>query len=279
MDATELETQPSANEQQPDQSVQGDEPAKTEQTPTVELSDEAKLAQDALALTDEPTGQKPEAEAEKTTALNNVIAALEKERSKLINSITGLRATLRERQEAEERSRPPEKSPLEKFTEENPDDPVPSSVMLAERDWQNKQNDIKSQKTKATSVSTKLERDIVKARERFTLFDDVLTGGQDLLTDGDRLDFKDAIEKGDDAAELMYKRCIYKTLMAGGNRAKVLREKLRQIANPDASVQKPKENKGGPEDKEVPAKAPESIEQVMKDPMTANVYACLGMEP
>ena len=77
---------------------------------------------------------------------------------------------------------------------------------------------------------------------------------------------------------MIYERCILKTLLAGGERAKALRAKLKTKLTTKASVQKTKTT-GGSESEDqgqVPANAPESVAKVTENPVLANIYSVLG---
>ena len=288
MDATETQqtTEQQTTTQQVDQTVkEADTGTEQVQIPADNLSDEAKLAAEALAATEAlPAGDTP------------AIIGLKREDERLIGSITAKRQLNREldrklaektaKLTAEEAAKPPEKSPLEIFVEENPDeDIVPAKVQLAERKWQ-KEQDAKSQKQKEIgSISSKVNDSYLKARQKYKDFDDILVGAEDLLTEGDQVDIRNAIQRGEDGAEALYRRCIYKTLLAGGDRAIEMRAKLQEKVNAEtkASVptqtQQTKQQTGGSETTqkvEVPAKPPASTDAVLRNPTLANIYAAFG---
>jgi hypothetical protein len=246
------------------------------------LSDEQKLAAEALAATEAPAGDTPE------------IEALKREDERLLGSITAKRRLnreldrkLAEKMEAEKAAAPPEKSPEEKYLEENEDafdpnnEPFPAKVQMAQRRWEREQAAKAQKQQEENTVTSRANASYNKAREKFSDFDTVLEDAQDLLTEGDRLDFSNAAKKGDDVAELIYKRCIYKTLEAGGDGARRLRARLQQKVKSRASVPKPNTNPtdGSQGGKETPAAQPSaSAEEIAENPQLAQVYAAFGVD-
>jgi hypothetical protein len=261
----------------------------TEQQPAAEtqdnLSDEARLAQEALAATEEPAGDTPE------------IESLKAENERLLGSITARRRLNREldqkiaeKMAAEKAAQPTEKSPAEKYIDEHSDtfdpetEPFPAKVEIAQRKWEREQADKARKIDEQNATNQRANASYQKARQRFSDFDSILEEYSDVLTEGDKLDFANAAKKGDDVAELIYSRCIYKTLMAGGDRAKELRAKLKSKPGVSkASVQnqqKPtdgSQQKSGTEQKfdeqTTPAKAEENL-----NPQQAMVYAAFGVD-
>ena len=278
MDA--LETQQSSTEQQQVESaVQNAPEAKTDQVqaPSDNLSDEARLAAEALAAT-EPAGDTPE------------ITGIKREDERLIGSITAKRQLIRdldkklaEKLAAEEAAKPPEKSPEEKYIEDNSDtfdpenEPFPAKVQMAQRNFEKEQAAKEVKKQEAKSTSSRINTAYQKARKKFSDFDEIVTAAEDLLTEGDQVDIRAAIGRGDDGAEALYKRCIYKTLLAGGDRAKELHAKLQKKNVTKASVQTQQQS-GGSEKVEVPAKPPASAEEAIRNPALAQVYAAFAYE-
>lgn len=252
-----------------------------EEVQTDNLSDEAKLAAEALAATDEtaePTGDTPE------------IAGLKKEDERLLGSITAKRQLNRELDKkiatklaAEEAAKPKEKSPYDKYLEENPeaiDEPFPAKIVIAQSKWE-KEQDAKRQAERETStISTRVNESYLKARQKYKDFDDILIGAEDVLTEGDQIDIRNAILRGEDGGELLYKRCIYKTLLAGGDRAKELRAKLQKKVTTKASVQKETKETGGlkKETVKVPAGEPAGAEKILSNPTLAHIYSAFGFE-
>ena len=258
-----------------------------EQSQTQEnLSDEQKLAAEALAATEEPAEESPE------------IEGLKREKEKLIGSITAMRKVQREldrkmaeKLAAEKASQPPEKSPAEKYIEEHSDtfdpdtEPLPARVMIAQQKWEKEQSELSRRKQEQEKVIAQGNASYLKARQKYSDFDEILLEAEDLLTEGDQVDVKNAAKKGEDPAEKLYKICTYKILMAGGDRAKELRAKLKakQPSN-KASVQKKQEKqtdgseKGGQKLKEETAQAPASAEETVTSPQLAHIYAAYGID-
>lgn len=284
MDAKETQTteqQDTTQQQQAESAVQIAPEAKAEQAqvPADNLSDEAKLAAEALAATEpEPAGDTPE------------IAGMKREDERLIGAITAKRQLNREldrkiaeKLAAEEAAKPPEKSPLEIYIDENPDSEfTPPAVSLADQKWHREQAVKRQKDQEASSVSSRFNAATLEARKKFSDFDEILVSAEDLLTEGDQVDIKAAIKRGEDGAEALYKRCIYKTLLAGGDRAKELRAKLQKKNVTKASVQttQTSQQTGGSETQkvEVPAKPPASAEEALHNPTLAHIYAAYGYE-
>ena len=209
MDAT-------ANTQQTDGSEAANEEQAQVQAEVADedMSDEAKLAAEALEATDEPAGETPTPEIE----------ALKKVNDGLLGSITARRHFLREldktvaeRVEAEKAAIPPEKTPEELYIEDNHDsfdpdtDPFPASVQIAQRKFDKEQSAKERKAREETNLTKKASMSSVEAHKKFKDFDEILLGAQDLITDGDQLDLKKAIAEGKDGAEFLYRRCIFKT--------------------------------------------------------------------
>lgn len=256
--------------------------AEAAQTDNENLSDEARLAAEALAATEEPAEESPE------------IAGLKKENDSLLSSITARRQLLRELDKkladkvaAEKAAEPPEKSPEEKFIEEHEDsfdpdtEPFPARVQTAQREWEKKQAEIAQKRHEEQSVSSTANQLYLKAKERFSDYDEIVMGAEDLLTEGDQVDVKNAIKRGKDGAELLYKRAISRTLEAGGDRAKQLKAKLRsKLPSKRASVQNAQETTDGSKKEEkrsVPANPPASAEDALTNPHLAHTYAAFGL--
>ena len=257
-----------------------------EQSQTQEnLSDEQKLAAEALAATEEPAEESPE------------IEGLKREKEKLIGSITAMRKVQREldrkmaeKLAAEKASQPPEKSPAEKYIEEHSDtfdpdtEPLPARVMIAQQKWEKEQSELSLRKQEQEKVIAQGNASYLKARQKYSDFDEILLEAEDLLTEGDQIDVKNAVIKGEDPAEKLYKICTYKILMAGGDRAKELRAKLKTKVTSKASVQKKQEKqtdgseKGGQKLKEETAQAPASAEETVTSPQLAHIYAAYGID-
>ena len=283
-----LETQQSSTEQQTGSEVQQtvpETPAVEAQVPADDLIDEAKLAAEALAATDTgPAGDTPE------------IAGMKKESERLLGEITARRQLNRELDKkladklaAEEAAKPPELSPEEKYIKENSDtfdpetEPFPANVQMAQRKFDKEQAAKAAQKQEASLVSSKANAVYLKAREKFSDFDDIIMISQDLLTEGDQVDIKAAIKRGEDGAEALYKRCIYKTLLAGGDRAKEMRAKLQKKVVAKASVQtqtQTNQKPGGSETQttNVPVNPPASAEEAINNPVLAHIYGAMGYE-
>ena len=249
------------------------------------MSDEAKLAAEALAATDEPAGKSPEIESLKSV------------NDQLLNSITARRHLLREldkktaeRMEAERPVLPPEKSPEEKYVEENkeifdPDTtPFPAKVQMAQRKFEKEQAEKDRKRQEESTINNRAKISSVEARRKYSDFDKILSNAQDVLTEGDQVDLRRAIEEGKDGAEFLYKRCIYKTLEAGGDRAKQLRAELKAKVPAKASVQKQqsKQSTDGSElragQKQEKTPAPPANPELGKNPTLAHVYAAFGVD-
>lgn len=266
-------------EAQPEGSVPAQEPevvAKTESVEKpaeIELSPEAQLAADAL----EATGTVVETPATK---------ALKSEDERLLGSITAKRqlnreldATIAKKLAAEEAAKPPEPSPLEKFVEEFPDDPVPGKVTLAEAKFQQKQAAQAEKKRAETRTGSDNNKFKSAARSKFSDYDAIIESARDLVTEGDAVDIRNAANNGENPAEKLYEICILRTLTAGGDRARTLRAKLQAKlkTKAKASVQKTNNTDGSTEkENEIPGQAPESFEQANNDPNLANIYALFG---
>ena len=251
---------------------------------TDDMSDESKLAAEALAATDEPAEESPE------------IDSLKKVNDQLLNSITARRHLLREldkktaeRVEAEKSVEPPEKSPEEKYVEENQDtfdpdtEPFPAKVQMAQRKFEKEQAE-KDRKVQEEAYINKMAKtSSVKAREKYSDYDKILREAQDLLTEGDYIDLRKATTEGKDGAEYLYRRCIFKTLEAGGDRAKQLRARLKEKVTTKASVpkQQSKQTTDGSKpnaDKKEQAAAPAANPELETNPTLAHIHAAYGIE-
>lgn len=251
---------------------------------TDDMSDESKLAAEALAATDEPAEDVPE------------INSLKKVNDQLLNSITARRHLLREldkktaeRVEAEKSVEPPEKSPEEKYVEDNqegfdPDtEPFPAKVQMAQRKFEKEQAE-KDRKVQEEAYINKMAKtSSVKAREKYSDYDEILREAQDLLTEGDYVDLRKDTAEGKDGAEFLYRRCIFKTLEAGGDRAKQLRARLKEKVTTKASVPKhqSKQTTDGSKpnaDKKGQATAPAANPELETNPTLAHIYATYGIE-
>jgi hypothetical protein len=252
------------------------------------LSDEARLAAEALAATEDPAEESPE------------IAGLKKEDERLIGSITAKRQLLREldrkfdeKLAAEKAAVPPEKSPEEKYIEANEDtfdpdtEPFPARVQIAQRKWEKEQAEKSRRLQEESSISASANKSYLKARETYGDFDEIVLGAEDLLTEGDQIDVKNAAKKGEDPAEKLYRICIYKTLLAGGDRAKQLRANLKaKIPSKKASVQEPinqqetggSEQAGAKKTAPKPAEPPASAEEAISSPQLAHIYSAFGLD-
>lgn len=289
MDATTEEQQTETVETQAgkEAEVKDTSPAAAEPAQEETLSDEARLAAEALAATEESAGESPE------------IAGLKKEDERLLGSITAKRQLNREldrkiaeKLAAEKAAMPPEKTPEEKYIEDNEDtfdpdtDPFPARVQIAQRKWDREQAEKNRRLQEESSISASTNKHYLKARETYSDFDEIVLGAEDLLTEGDQIDVRNAAKKGEDPAEKLYKIAIYKTLMAGGDRAKQLRAKLKlKIPSKKASVQEPtKQETDGSEEKvgakkqvPKPAEPPASAEEAINNPHLAHIYAACGL--
>lgn len=281
MDATETTQQTESTEAQ--EKAGAEQQTSQQQEQTAEMSEEAKLAAEALAATEEPAGDTPE------------IEGMKKESERLLGEITARRALNREldrkiaeKTAAEQAALPPEKSPAEIFLEEhendvefNPDtDPLPANVQLAQNKWEKEQAEKNRQKLEQATASSTANKAYLKAREKYSDFDEIVLGAEDLLTEGDQIDVKNAIKNGDDPAEFLYKRCIFKTLEAGGERARTLRAKLQaKVKSTKASVQPKQEKSDGSkegekkDEKKVPETPPSDAKEVINNPRMAQIYA------
>lgn len=284
-EAAEDKAQATAAEEETSSDSEVKEQAETQDN----LSDEAKLAAEALEATDEPAGDAPEIEGLKgeKDKLTNEVTALRAERRSLRRFKSELDKQISDKMAAEKAASPPEKSPEEKYIEENADtfdpdtEPFPAKVQIAQRKWEKEQAEKTNTRQQEEAIRTRANNSYLKARDKYSDFDQVLEDAQDLLTEGDQLDFRRALEKGDDAGDLIYRRCIYKTLEAGGDRARQLRARLKQKTK--ASVQKPKQKPTDgsqqTEDKKPEEKPSEtSAEETVDNPQLAQVYSAFGID-
>lgn len=282
MDTTGTQQQTTGTEAQTAESQAGEQQA-AQEAQTENLSDEARVAAEALALTEEPAEESPE------------IEALKREDERLIGSITAKRALNREldrqiaeKMASEKASQPSEPSPEQKYIDENKDnfdpntEPFPASVQMAQRKWEREQETRQRQQQEETSVTTAANKAYLQARQKYSDFDEIVMEAEDLLTEGDKVDIRNAAKNGEDPAEMLYQRCIYKTLMAGGSRARELRAKLKKKLPAKASAQKQetKENQSGGSEKKPSEEKPASIaeKQEVKNPALAHIYAAFGRE-
>ena len=276
-----------ANTQQTDVSGAANEEQQQVQAEVADnMSDEARLAAEALEATDEPAGDTPTPEIE----------SLKKVNDDLLGSITARRHLLREldkktaeKIEAEKAALPPEKTPEEKYIEDNQDtfdpntEPFPASVQIAQKKFEKEQSAKERRLQEESALSSKATISSVEARKRFSDFDEILREAQDLLTEGDQIDLRKTIAEGKDGAEFLYRRCIYKTFEAGGDRAKQLRAKLKAKVPAKASVQKQStkqktdgtEQKAGQGQKTAPAA---ENPELNKNPSLAHIYAAYGID-
>jgi hypothetical protein len=277
MDATDMENQ-TAEDQAGEQSQEQEQI----EVDNSNLSDEAKVAAEALALTEEPAEESPE------------IAGMRKEDERLLGAITAKRAIAREldrkiaeKLAADKAAQPPEKSPYEKYIEEHTDtfdpetDNFPAKIQLEQNKWEKQQAEKQRKKEENASITAIGNKAYIKAREKYKDYDEIVVGAEDLLTEGDQIDINNAARKGEDPAEMLYQRCIYKTLMAGGSRARELRSKLRQKLPSKASAQNQqvKTETGGSEQKSGTPNAPAAPAKTEKlNPALAHIYAAFGRE-
>jgi len=254
----------------------------TEEQTGSEQDSEANLATEALEATKDsdddqtPAGTKP---AETVEELQQQITALQQEAAIELSRVTALRAQKRLLTQNVQTSQPGavvqqthEKTPLEKFVEENPDDVVPGRIMLEENRFQAKRaaerEAQRAELEKQSSQSMPVEQALESARTTIT---DVTHGvgletlsnlGAHLLTNGDRILI---MEGGANAGQVTYDRLLARINERGGAVAKAVNKLLKKTTtqtttntNPNPNP-KPKQaavnNQGGAGNAEVEVRA------------------------
>lgn len=230
------------------ETTQTEAAAKAATTPKGAPTEQVQVAKEALKLF--PAEEKSDADGK-----------MEGTSKKLVGDITAQRALRRQltaenkalAQQRETLLAPVEKaseqSPLEKFVAENPEDPVPSRVTLAERDFQSKRkaSETKKKDKKSAKAASEKRGDDASARAlaKYPDFFEVGEQAEELLTDGDRLD----IQKAEFPEDLIYKKAIQRILEAGGNAAKELRARLSKTVESESAPTEKEDKKGGSEEK------------------------------
>lgn len=220
-----------------------------EETPPAEKPEvsEEDLAKAALEATEEPE-TKPEE-----------LAGMEGEKSKLIGEITALRGVRRDLttqiSQVPPPPPPPEKSPIELTAEQlgcTVDEvPMDGKLYRAQEAFKEKQVAIAAERTRVAQY----DQSVGQARATMTDaecgsglgLDSLWPLGAHLLTQGDAVDLRD---KGPNAGAELYDRLTYRILKAGGQNAKILRQRLATHKSQAKPATKAK-------DKDKPEKEPE----------------------
>lgn len=228
-------------------------PGENTETETVETEvkdGDSKLAQEAL----EATAQAEEAgQEEQQEQADPRILALKVEEQRLLNSITGLRGTLRDitgRMQNYQNQEPgqnfqqtqiqQEESPLEKFAREHPDDVVPATVTLAESKFQQRkmleQQQINQQQTQNVSITQAIENaaSTITDETHGVGLSTLTNIGSHLLTQGDRILIA---ESGSKAGQVAYERLKNRVIEAGGPIAQLVQKSLK---TPNSQIPKTK---------------------------------------
>jgi len=123
----------------------------------------------------------------------------------------------------------PEKSPLEKFAEDEGEDAVPTTqVLMAQGRWERAQNQAQA----ATAAQTTAKRSVqiaVRSMTDETMgnglgFETVLQLGHSYLTEGDVVDVRAA---GDKAGQVLYQRCLQRAVQSGTPEGKLLAQAVK----------------------------------------------------
>jgi len=145
--------------------------------------------------------------------------------------------------------------------------PVPGAVILERDAWRDRQ----SQKTQAQTAAQIREQAIATARATMTDaafgeglgIDSVVAIGEAFLTEGDKLDIKNA---GAQCADVMYRRCYDRAVSSGTPQGIALAQKMQAALHPKQPTVK-----GPPRQPEAP-----SAEEVLERPRHSNL-ANLGL--
>lgn len=124
---------------------------------------------------------------------------------------------------------PPEKSPLEKFAEDEGEDAVPTSqVLLAQGKWERAQSQAHATRT-AQATAQRAVQVAVRSMTDETMgdglgFETVLSLGHTFLSEGDLVDVRAA---GDKAGTLLYQRCLQRAVQSGTPQGKLLAQAVK----------------------------------------------------
>lgn len=214
----------------------------TTQTPETG-SEELAAAEAALAVMpgDDEVGQEADTEA------------LESKATKLVGDITARRAVKRaldsdiaQRKAAlETPAKAPEKSPMEKFVEETPDQIPSGEIHLAESKYQAAlkatEEQAKSKQRDQETLTQRAKDVLARGGKKYSDFEEMHEAAGELLTNGDWLDIREAEYPED----LLYQRSIQRILAVGDKTSKELAQHLRAKKVDTGSVKKvPKETDG-----------------------------------
>ncbi len=159
----------------------------------------------------------------------------------------------------------PEKSPMEKFIETEGGDATPTAkVLMSQRQWEQAQG----QQQATTQASDAASRSVAVALQAMTDetvgeglgFETVLLVGNTFLTEGDKLDVRNA---GDKAGEVLYQRCLERAIRSGTPQGKLLAAAVRQVRASVVVSTVPKTPKQPQKKTEVPTR-----EQVLQPDIT-----------
>lgn len=131
---------------------------------------------------------------------------------------------------------PPEKSPLEKLAEEDPDGDPDTQTLIAQSKWEQKQRDAAANHATTQQATTtrneKIAASQVTAADTFSEakvgmgvdFETVIAMGEKYLTEGEKLDIRNA--DADKVWDTAYRICRRAVLQSGKPDAKTLRSRI-----------------------------------------------------
>jgi len=131
-----------------------------------------------------------------------------------------------------------DKSPMEKFIADEGGDAVPTAkVLMDQHQWEQSHQ----QQQAATQASDAASRSVAIALHSMTDetmgdglgFESVLLVGNSFLTEGDKLDIRQA---GDKAGEVLYQRCLERAIRSGTPQGKLLAGAIKQVRDAKGPV-------------------------------------------
>lgn len=158
-------TEPSAGEEKPDQDGQAEEKptGKAPEEPGTEKEPQHVPIAVVKELREDRRRQKAAAEE-----LQKQLTEARIKEARLQGQLEAL-AKMQKNQAQEKPSElPPDKSPLEKFNEEFPDDPVPARVLLAQKQWENQQQEQATKQTQTQIQEQEIVAGVQAAREYYS---------------------------------------------------------------------------------------------------------------
>jgi hypothetical protein len=224
---------------------------------TDEINENQEIEESEKVESQEKTEEKTEEKID--YAPMSVVDELREDRRQLRNQVAELQKRIEEKPKEEVKAG--EKSPMELFAEEYGEGIAPDAkTMIEQRKWDMAQAEKTAKKKAAEDNQNKVLQYENEAKETYSTenagagleLTTILRMGESLLSEGDRIDIFNEINKGKNPYDLAYKRCIHRINEAGGDNAKKLAARIEAHKKLTKKEEKPEIKKGGnpPEEQE-----------------------------